>query len=594
MADGEDKVGRVPHPTQPVRSRSLRARRGIATLAAVRLRRWFLAGAAAVVLVGGLTIAREWYLSRAPRLGPLDATPAASQLSVRVGETVRFRARADGAVGFTWLRWGRPVAAEGTWTYVAAPEDAGWQRIAVEVTGRRGLRLTRTWEVGVVAAVAPEIDVLTPAAGPIAVRPGEKATFRARAHLPGGRADDRLAFEWALDDRPFLRDERSADDAESEVVLPAASPGTYRLRLRVTEDGRTASLADWAIAVQGGDAEAVRTATRPPVDVPPAPAPPAAESPRLVPSPGPRELDAELGRSVPFEARVAPEVPGVTYRWTVDEDPAGDGGSRFDYRATERGPHEVVVVAELDGRRIGRDAWMLMVYPPEVTTPPPDAGPRIVRAPGSRRLEGAVGDRLAFATRVRPETPDVVYRWSVDGTPAGRPQSGALEYEANAAGRHKIAVTVELAGRAIGNDAWVVDVRAPEAAPIPPPASPPPTAAAAPASTLVEADLRHWLADYARAWSRKDVAALQRMGQVRGDAEAAQLERYFASIGALDVDVRIVSLTVEGEHASVEFERTDTVTDPSGRRQQLRLPPIRKRIERTPDGFRFTPQGGRG
>ena len=108
------------------------------------------------------------------------------------------------------------------------------------------------------------------------------------------------------------------------------------------------------------------------------------------------------------------------------------------------------------------------------------------------------------------------------------------------------------------------------------------------------ADLRHWLADYARAWSRKDVAALQRMGQVRGDAEAAQLERYFASIGALDVDVRILSLTVEGEHASVEFERTDTVTDPSGRRQQLRLPPIRKRIERTPDGFRFTPQGGRG
>lgn len=562
----------------------------------MRLRRWFLAGAAAVALVGGLTVAREWYLSRAPRLGALDVMPGASQLSVRVGETVRFNARADGAVGFRWLRWGRPVSSEATWSYVAAPEDAGWQQIAVEVTGRRGLRVTRTWDVGVVAAVAPEIDVLTPAAGPVTVHPGEKATFRAHAHLPGGRADDRLAFEWALDDRPLLRDERPAAEGESEVVVPPAAPGAYRLRLRVTEDGRTASLADWAIEVGGGETQPLRTAARPSVvDVTPPPAAPMPEAaPRLVPAPGPHEVDAEVGRPVTLEAHVAPETPGVTYRWTVDEDPAGDPGSaRFEYRASERGPHEIVVVAELGGRRIGRDAWMIMVLPPPAETPPLDAGPRVVRAPGSRRLDGEVGDRLAFSTRVQPGTPGVVYRWTVDGAPAGRPQSSALEYEATAAGRHKIAVAVELAGRAIGNDAWVVDVRAP-APPIAPPAPPPTTVAAAPSSTLVEADLRHWLADYARAWSRKDVATLQRMGQVRGDAEAAQLERYFASIGALDVDVRILSLTVEGEHASVEFERTDTVTDPTGRRQQLRLPPMRKRIERTPDGFRFATQGGRG
>jgi len=47
-------------------------------------------------------------------------------------------------------------------------------------------------------------------------------------------------------------------------------------------------------------------------------------------------------------------------------------------------------------------------------------------------------------------------------------------------------------------------------------------------------------------------------------------------------------VTIDGERASVEFERTDTVTDPSGRRQELRLPAIRKEIERTPDGLRFT------
>ena len=84
------------------------------------------------------------------------------------------------------------------------------------------------------------------------------------------------------------------------------------------------------------------------------------------------------------------------------------------------------------------------------------------------------------------------------------------------------------------------------------------------------------------------------MGQVRSGAEAAQLERYFHSVDGLDVDVRVLQLSVAGERASVEFERTDTVTDPSGRRQQLRLPPIRKEIERTPDGLRFAVQGGAG
>jgi hypothetical protein len=60
------------------------------------------------------------------------------------------------------------------------------------------------------------------------------------------------------------------------------------------------------------------------------------------------------------------------------------------------------------------------------------------------------------------------------------------------------------------------------------------------------------------------------------------------------VDVRVLALRVDGEKASVEFERMDTVTDPSGRQQQLRLPPMRKEIERTRDGLRFTGRDGRG
>jgi hypothetical protein len=84
------------------------------------------------------------------------------------------------------------------------------------------------------------------------------------------------------------------------------------------------------------------------------------------------------------------------------------------------------------------------------------------------------------------------------------------------------------------------------------------------------------------------------MGQVRTTAEMERLERYFQSISDLRVDVRVLGLRVDGDTASVEFERMDTVTDPSGRQQQLRLPPMRKQIERTPDGLRFTSGEGRG
>src|SRR5439155_2750509 len=93
------------------------------------------------------------------------------------------------------------------------------------------------------------IDALAPAAGSVAVGAGERTTFRARAHLTAARPTDRLAFEWSVDDRPMLREERAADEAASELVLPAPEVGPHRLRLRVTEDGRNAALAEWTIAV---------------------------------------------------------------------------------------------------------------------------------------------------------------------------------------------------------------------------------------------------------------------------------------------------------------------------------------------------------
>src|ERR1043166_6892580 len=67
------------------------------------------------------------------------------------------------------------------------------------------------------------------------------STSRARG---AGRACGGL-----MEARPVRREEHPADAALSELVVPAVEPGSHRLRLRVTEDGRTASLADWALDV---------------------------------------------------------------------------------------------------------------------------------------------------------------------------------------------------------------------------------------------------------------------------------------------------------------------------------------------------------
>jgi hypothetical protein len=112
--------------------------------------------------------------------------------------------------------------------------------------------------------------------------------------------------------------------------------------------------------------------------------------------------------------------------------------------------------------------------------------------------------------------------------------------------------------------------------------------ATSPAQNELESEIRRWVEEYAQAWSRKDLDTLRRMGHVQTASQAERLQRYFQSVDDLRVDVRVVALHVDGDRISVDLERTETVTDPSGDRQTLRSPLVRKEIERGPHGFRFT------
>ena len=112
------------------------------------LRRASLATVLALLLAAGG--AAFWVWARRPRLGPLHAAPDARRLSIEVGEAVHFSAAAPGAVEFTWSMWGSAVSHLPTWTYVALPEDAGWQQVTVVVRGATGGTLMHAWDVGVV------------------------------------------------------------------------------------------------------------------------------------------------------------------------------------------------------------------------------------------------------------------------------------------------------------------------------------------------------------------------------------------------------------------------------------------------------------
>ena len=105
----------------------------------------------------------------------------------------------------------------------------------------------------------------------------------------------------------------------------------------------------------------------------------------------------------------------------------------------------------------------------------------------------------------------------------------------------------------------------------------------------MEDEARRLLDRYAAAWRNHDVAELRRIGQVTSDGQAADLERYFAKVEDLDVEVRVIDIRPEGDRATIRFTRRDRFRDPTGRLVTQESPPIEKRVVRGADGARFEP-----
>lgn len=517
----------------------------------VRTRPWHWSALAGALVIAAAVV--SWFQYRIRPLGTPAVTPPPGRVSMKVGDVTVFTASAEAARRVTWSVWSRPMSHAAQWSYVPGPEDAGWQQISVEILGDGGQRAVRTWDIGVVPAVAPELTDVSPPPGVVAIPAGQSASFRATARVPAARAEDRLSFEWSVDGRLAVREERSAERGASEFAVPATDPGSHRVVVRVSEGKRSASLAEWALDVAPAASSKVAVAPRPeaaPPVQPPTAVPPA---PRVVRSSGPRSMTVDAGDSVSLSVAVDPPDAGTAFQWSVDGKRVATATKpSFDYVPGTPGRHRVSVSVVFGERSIGGDAWFVRRGEPEELAEATPMTSSTAPVPPSRE---------------EPTTQRPVELPPVERVPTP---------------------TEPLPAETIPSTATTM---VPVVADTIPPSEP---EVVARATSGLESDVRAWLGEYARAWSRKDVATLRSMGQVRTSSEADQLEHYFRSVGDLHVDVRVLSVTVAGDRASVEFERTDTVTDPSGRKQELRLPAIRKEVERTPDGLRFTVAEGRG
>src|SRR5438067_2923951 len=313
-------------------------------------------------------------------------------------------------------------------------------------------------------------------------------------------------------------------------------------------------------------------------------------------SPPRRAVRLRVGETREFAVDAAGDE--LHYRWTVDEGPAGSGAAWTYAPGPEQIGRRRVAVAVMGPGGAIRQSWTVRVRPPEP--------PRIAGAfPAKARVESVAGDEIRLGLTAKAATPRERLRltWTVDGRPAGKQES--LTLRPNEPGTIVVRAVVASNLGAAASREWRINVVPPSVpAPAAPTAAPPAEAkpaspAAAPLASVVptppppdEQGVRSFLDRYAAAWRAHDVDTLRQLGQVTTDEQARTLRDYFAKVGDLEVEVKLVAVRADGDRTIVRFTRHDRFRDPLGRVIAKDSPPIERVLVTTPDGVRFANAGG--
>jgi hypothetical protein len=482
--------------------------------------------------------------------------PLEKEAALAPGKSVWFGAEVQNApagtdVRYSWRIDGQERATGSSWEYAPGPEEAGKTREVKVVASIGTQQLERAWTVrvegagrppAVAANRPPVIASQSPQAGSVPLESGASQVFAVTARDPD--EGDALTYSWEHNGRS------AAQGPESSWTLQDAQDGD-EVRVTVRDKaGLSAGSQEWRMAIAKPPPPPTPT---PPPAVAPTPPPVAANVPPKILGevpPARKLVSVQEGGTVDFSVR-ADDDGRLAYVWFLDGREVGRN-STWQFRAPTavdaKATHKVEAeVADDGGLKAPRVAWNV-----EVTWAPP----RIVSyTPKERQVVAEAGTPTRFSASAR--TTDggstLTYEWTLDGGPAARVPEGRFETPASLSpGEHMLQLTaVDARGSRSAPQRWTVAVGKREAAPPVPPPPPPPSV-----ERLTEADVREWLNRYKSAYESRQVDALQRIGVVSA-AQAEAVSKALAGYKSLQVTVSNERITLQGQNATVSFDRSD-------------------------------------
>lgn len=190
----------------------------------------------AVWLVVGVCVAAA-QLPPVPR--GVTASPGDPKVTLRVGETGRFRVDAAGdGLAWRWTLDARAVGSAPQWSFVPTADDVGRHEVAVSVTGPAGT-VRRRWQVRVTEPRPPRIVEASPAAASLSTPAESVVRLHVRAEATG--RDETVAIAWTVD---------GVLAGEGETLRwRATRPGVAYARALATGSLGAAVAREWRITV---------------------------------------------------------------------------------------------------------------------------------------------------------------------------------------------------------------------------------------------------------------------------------------------------------------------------------------------------------
>lgn len=321
----------------------------------------------------------------------------------------------------------------------------------------------------------------------------------------------------------------------------------------------------------------VNDAAEPPADAAPNVGKPSPIAPAVPTLPGPapkspiqlgdirpaeRVVQVPYGSNQRFVAAVTAGDPSVLV-WDLDGARRGTGPVlSLDSKVTRSpGIHRLALSSLEGGRPVRQREWEIEVFPKlELGS----------FEPSEATFERSAGEQVTFrAEPKRNRTAETVtHSWEVNGE-ARRGVAGAvLSLDPQRPGEYRVRAKISAPWGETVERAWKLTVRA-----VPTPGTSP-----QPPAPSAEQEVRAWVTRYCSAYDQKQPQRLLELGALKDQGEVAEVQQAMSKLSNLKVACSNQRVQVDGDVASVTFERVDEWTDRNGPQRQSRSLNLKLRL----------------